>query len=234
MYYVYALIDVRTELPFYIGKGKEGNNRHLDHFCESIENTDNRQKVYKIQYLLLEFGDVPVLILDSGIKNEDSAYDLETFFIKKYGRINIDPGGILTNILIDKRPPNHTGRKQSLDHINKRMSSRKHTADTIGIKPCSPESNKKKGRSGIENGFYGKKHTEKNKNDHSMRMKGNKNNIKTYEFTDPKGISHIVDGFYAFCEDNHLVVPTLEKALKNGTAVYSGKCKGWKVRRLSK
>lgn len=49
MYYVYSLIDPRNNKPFYVGNGKKENDRHEDHFNETLENTTNRAKFYKIQ-----------------------------------------------------------------------------------------------------------------------------------------------------------------------------------------
>ena len=42
MYYIYAYIDPRTNLPFYIGKGKD--DRKYDHLKETDENTENKEK----------------------------------------------------------------------------------------------------------------------------------------------------------------------------------------------
>ena len=50
IYYVYALIDPITDLPFYIGKGK--NNRCYSHLKETQSNTDNIFKFRKIQSII--------------------------------------------------------------------------------------------------------------------------------------------------------------------------------------
>jgi len=125
MYYIYALIDVRSNLPFYIGKGKLSNKRHLDHFNESIETTTNRHKFYKIQLLTSLGLEIPVKILKTDITNEEDAYLLETKFIQLYGRMNIDTNGILTNICLDNRPPNKAGISQTEEHVKKRVASYK-------------------------------------------------------------------------------------------------------------
>lgn len=235
MYYIYALIDLRSNLPFYIGKGLKINNRHLDHFKESIEKTSNRHKVFKINYLKNAGYDIPVTILVDDIENEDNAYAIETKFIKKYGRENIDPGGILTNICLDSRPPSRKGKKQSKEHISNRVNSYIETCKNTGRKPHSEETKKKIARPGKLNPFYGKHHTIENRKAHSIRMKGNKNNSKEYVFTSPDGIDHLVVGeFYKFCKENNLTTSTMEKALRENRTPRVGKCKGWQIRRNQK
>lgn len=234
MYYIYALIDKRTNLPFYIGKGKIENQRHLDHFKETIDSTDNRHKFFKIKYLKEQGYEIPVSILDSNILNEDLAYNIEARYIKQYGRENIDEGGILTNICVDKRPPSHKGKKQSSTHLKKRIDSYKKTISENERKPMSDDTKKKIGLgvSGEKNGFYNKHHTEENKKKHSERMKGNKNNVKTYRFVSPDNVEHIVEGFYNFCDVNNLSVPTMEKIMRNKKIPARGSCKGWFVEKL--
>lgn len=236
MYYIYALLDNRTNLPFYIGKGKIENQRHLDHFKETLETTDNRHKFYKIQYLKEQGYQIPISILQTDILDEEVAYDIEAHYIKQYGRENIDEGGILTNICIDKRPPSHKGKKQSRTHLEKRVGSYKKTITENGKKPMSDDAKKKIGLSvsGEKNGFFNKHHTEENKQKHSERMKGNKNNIKKYRFISPDNIDYVVEGLYNFCDLNNLSVPTMEKILKNKKIPTRGSCRGWYVEKIKK
>lgn len=235
MYYIYALIDVRTNLPFYIGKGLKINNRHLDHFNESIDNTSNRHKVFKINCLKKAGYEIPVNILLDDIEDENDAYAIETTFIEKYGRENIDPGGILTNICLDNRPPSWKGKKQSSEHISNRVKSYLETCRTVGRRPHSEETKRKIARPGNLNPFFGKHHSVENKQAHSDRMKGNRNNSKKYIFISPEGIEYIVVGeFYKFCRNNNLTTSTMEKALKNNSIPKFGKCKGWQIKRLER
>lgn len=233
MYYVYALIDIRSGLPFYIGKGKKENNRHADHFKENIGNTQNRHKFFKIAFLREAKLDIPVKILVDDILIEKDAYLLETSYITQYGRANIDPGGILTNICLNNQPPNSAGRKQSNEHIANRVKSYKETYKTRGRKPHSNEAKKKMSRPGKLNPFYGKTHSEEVKKKHSLKMKGNKNNSKRYIFTSPAGRDYIVVGeFYKFCQNNGLVIATMEKALRLNKMPIHGKCAGWTIKRI--
>lgn len=230
MYYIYALIDPRTDLPFYIGKGLKRNSRHLDHFKENSAAVLNRHKFYKMKFLQAQGYNVPVKILLDDIVNELEAYDKETDYIKFYGRKNIDPGGILTNICLGNKPPNHKGRKQSLEHKRKRIESYKNTVKEYGKKmPESFKRNLSERMKGNKNHFYGKTHTAEFKAAHSARMKGNKNNGKVYKFTDPENNDYFVEGsFCSFCREHGLPISTMEKILHNKT-ISKGKCKGWQV-----
>lgn len=104
MYYIYAYFDPRTNLPFYIGKGKD--TRKFDHLNESSSKKENKEKFKIIQELKLANLSPIIKELESNIENESMAYDREDFYILKYGRKDIDQNGILTNKTIGgKHPP---------------------------------------------------------------------------------------------------------------------------------
>ena len=162
MYYIYALMDIRTNLPFYIGKGKKSNSRHLDHFKESIDKNSNRHKFFKINYLQKLGLGIPVIILVDNIKDEIDAYELEISYILKYGRENIDAGGILVNILLNSRiPPSAKGKKQSNTHIKRRVHSTAKTRLKNGPYSHTEEFKEKLSNrnSGNGNPFFGKTHS---------------------------------------------------------------------------
>lgn len=234
MYYVYALMDVRTNLPFYIGKGTIANIRHEDHFKESIDNTSNIHKFYKIDFLRRNSFDIPVTILVNEIIDEDEAYDIEEYYIDFYGRENIDKNGILVNICKNNRPPSWKGKKQSAEHIANRVKSYSNTYATVGRPPMSQQQKDKISEinTGINNPFYGKTHTVEFGTAQSERMLGNEFYAKDYEFISPSGIKFIITNFSKFCRDNYLVIPTMEKMLKKDRPAISGKCKGWSVKNL--
>jgi len=136
IYYVYAYFDPESNLPFYIGKGKQGSNRHLAHLNETIENTGNKRKFYKIQKIKNK-GFEPVIQIINDNLSEDKAYQFETYLIQKYGRKDIDKGGILTNICIDNRPPvtsgsNHWLVKNPERHPNRGKQLSEKTKKKIG------------------------------------------------------------------------------------------------------
>jgi hypothetical protein len=233
MFYIYALIDPRTGEPFYIGKGKHKNNRHLDHFKAS----ENRHLKYKIEYLQSNGFEIGIKFLAENINDENVAYDIEENWIATYGRKNIDEGGILTNILLSRNPPSRKNKKQSKEHIEKRILSYRKTCQSQGRKKFSKETKKKisEAVSGEKNGFYGKTHSKEFKSEHSERMKGNKNNSKTYKLLDPQGKEFIVEGrLYKFCEENGLPRATVEAILYKGKVPKKGKAAGWKIERIEK
>ena len=108
MYYVYCYIDPRDNEIFYIGKGKA--NRKYSHLNETLENTCNKRKFLKIQEII-QSDQQPIIKELASFENEKDAYSFEISLIKKYGRIELDEGGILTNMTIESIPPSRKGKK---------------------------------------------------------------------------------------------------------------------------
>lgn len=134
-YYVYQYSDPRTNLPFYIGKGR--GNRINKHLTETKENTENYKKWAFIQGLRNN-GLEPVVSFVKEQMTSEEAYKLEDELILKYGRKNIDKNGILTNICINQRPPVNRGllkgRKLSEEHVKKSVATRKKNAKPNPLK----------------------------------------------------------------------------------------------------
>lgn len=112
MYYVYQYIDPVTNLPLYIGKGK--NNRIYDHWISvcSGENATNKHWTYKLKEMLRN-NIKPSIEKISENLTSSQALDLEESLIKKYGRRDYEEGGILYNHLL--RANDWTGAKHSKD-----------------------------------------------------------------------------------------------------------------------
>ncbi len=104
-YNVYLLIDPRTKLPFYVGKGKgKRYSQHLKEYEKQIDYFSNLFKYPKLQLSLkhLIFYELSELNLEyefQVIENltEEDAYLLEEVLIAWFGR-KICGNGILTNL----------------------------------------------------------------------------------------------------------------------------------------
>jgi hypothetical protein len=101
-YYVYILLDPRSNTPFYVGKGK--GNRAKSHLLETKETTINIRKYNKIQSILKNNLEPKIVYYAINLLELD-AYDIEAMLIKQYGRKDYDKAGILLNICKDNRPP---------------------------------------------------------------------------------------------------------------------------------
>jgi hypothetical protein len=189
-YYVYLLLDPTDYFkPFYVGKGI--GDRMFHHFQESAkgENRFKENKIAKIRRAGVE----PIATKWAERLDEVSAYELEAHLIQRFGRRNIDPDGILTNICIDSRPPSALGREVSqetrdkisnaqsgeLNHrfgksfTEEQRASRSQIIKDLGIKPPvqsgpMPEDQRIK----IGNGNRGKKRTDAVRSRFSEMRKG--------------------------------------------------------------
>lgn len=122
-YYVYLLIDPDTNLPFYVGKGK--NLRCLQHEKDALNEKYPHRSVHrKIQSILKQHKHVIYKIIDF-YETEDQAFKTETRLIEQYGRKDKDQG-ILCNLTEggegvscqstetkEKRAQHHRGRKRT-------------------------------------------------------------------------------------------------------------------------
>jgi hypothetical protein len=130
MYYVYLLIDPRTSLPFYVGKGK--NKRAEYHIVKNKQGkgTENPYKDRVIREILAE-GLTPTIEYTFWSTDEKTAYDYEEDTIKKYGRKRYDPNGILTNLCEDNRPPHNEYSEERKNFYKSRMLGNKISAGRI-------------------------------------------------------------------------------------------------------
>ena len=94
IYYVYAIVDPRTNLPFYIGKGK--NSRCFDHLNTRARG-ENKAKDARIDQIRLAGFEPEIKFVQQNL-SEEQAYDLEIAEINKWGRRCVREDGLLLNL----------------------------------------------------------------------------------------------------------------------------------------
>lgn len=92
-YYVYELIDPRTDKPFYIGKG---SGERISNYFREYPKVNQQTKVV-LEEIALSGQSLKVNIISESLSEAD-AIDTEKILIKKYGRKFREVGGLLTNI----------------------------------------------------------------------------------------------------------------------------------------
>lgn len=166
MYYIYAYLHPETFLPFYISKGK--GSRLLHHLSETYDRTENKKKYSYIRSLRNKGNEPLVVRLFTNIYCEKTAYQLEEQLIAKYGRRDIDPDGILTNICKNNRPP-----RVQMTPIRRKKLIQRMLGNTFAKGKPSPFKNQKRPElQGINNGFFQKKHTKETRQKMSAKAQG--------------------------------------------------------------
>lgn len=108
-FYVYLLLDPRNHYaPFYVGK--EVNRRFREHLRPKADKINARKdaKIANIRAAGLE----PVVMFWERDLSSSDAYSLEVSLIQRFGRLNIDPDGILTNICLKAHPPTRSNPRK--------------------------------------------------------------------------------------------------------------------------
>ena len=96
IYYVYSLVDSRTGLPFYVGKGRNGRLKfHVLEASKDPSKWTNPLKCNKIVSILRDGGTIEYSKVY--YKSSEEALDAEKHLIARLGRV-INGTGILTNI----------------------------------------------------------------------------------------------------------------------------------------
>ncbi len=200
-FYVYAHVR-KDGTPFYVGKGR--GSRFL---------SKTRSMAWK-RVVIKEYREtrVPNHIMLAENLDEQTAFDLEKFWIALFGRRGIHPGGVLVN---------HTDggeglsgmkhRPETKKKIAKKATGRKHSSDTKKVM-----SEKASLRVGEKNTFFGKKHSSESKkkisqNSYSSRLStasrldmAKKKGAKPIFLLSPDGLVVEVINKRGFCKQNQI------------------------------
>ena len=219
-YYVYYLVNPLTNVPFYVGKGK--NRRCYQHLTDKLSYSRNKRLTGHIRNLR-ESGVEPIVIkIKEGMKEKD-AFLLEEVEILKYGRIGFDEGGVLLNFFISNRPERrigpdngfygkqhteetkrliseaNTGMKRSPEHRQKIREAQKG-------KPKSEEHRRKIGEK--SRGREVKEETKQKLREHNLRKDVLKKNIeskqKEWIIIKPDGTEEVVINLSDYCIEHNL------------------------------
>lgn len=241
MYYVYQLVDPRNNQPFYIGKGK--GNRAKTHLWEISD--ENQYKANKIAAIREDGLEPKIEYIAENIMDESLAYTIESTMIKKYGRKGYDENGILTNICIDNRPPNHKGKSYKeiygdrwKEEVEKRRQIQLDRGG-FGPKKHTLETRQKiqKAVQGENNPMFGRKQSSKTKEliAKKARLRVGKSNKLSKKHILVSPANEIFEFFGGelrdFCLKNNLSLSTLQKHFyKNLEPPKYGKTKGWRLK----
>ncbi len=165
VFYVYGLVDPRSDSVFYIGKGK--HNRAKSHISlvrnGKIKNLSFKDKIIK---KILELGLTPGIKYFSKDMLEAEALELERQLIAEYGR-KYDGTGVLVNVCEGgKEVPLNSGRtrwQKGRTPWNKGLTGFKHSEETCKQMSAS--------RKGLKNAL-GSKHSLESRHQRSEARKG--------------------------------------------------------------
>lgn len=230
-FYVYYLIDPRTEVPFYVGKGT--GSRCYTHLSENT-NTCRNKRLYGHIKKMRKRGIEPKAVKIKKNLTEEAAYELEAQEIKKYGRIAFDEGGILFNIMEGgSGPPTLFGEDNG-------FYGRTHTEETRLI---ISQANKGRKRSEEHRRIISETHkgVQKSEEHKSKIREKAKERTQTQQVKDklanhfsklwvvtlPCGKEILVKNLNKFCKANNLSQSNMATIAKGGK---KKTCKGHKVR----
>jgi len=242
MYYVYELVDPRDNQPFYVGKGK--GRRAETHLWE-VPETRNTYKENKIQSIRRSGFEPEIRYVANNIEDNELAYSIESFLIKKYGRKGYDKDGILTNICENAKPPNHKGKTyeeiygtdRATTEKQKRLETKRKNNNFGGVR-FHEQSTKSQIKASVIQA-----HSLRDCSHHeSTKEKIGKSNSKyhgrlnkkskCYQLTSPSGDLYLLYGneLSSFCTENNLSHGTFRKTLlQNWPPSRKGKNLGWTI-----
>lgn len=145
-FYVYKLIDPRTNTPYYVGKGK--NKRAYFHLNEALSTSKKSAKLNTIRDIIASGHNYTIEVVSDGMSEVD-ACEMEISLIVSLGRRNYDSNGVLTNILkstkqadfskvIYRRGEDHHsfGNSRKQESIEKQKETCRLKAEATGLFKC--------------------------------------------------------------------------------------------------
>lgn len=167
-YYIYELIDPRTEKPFYVGwTSRTSDLRFSEHLRETRSKTVNLEKVKILKEILNENLKPITKIVFQSVDKEESIKE-EIRLIDYYGRIR--DGGILTNI--SKGGEHHIVSDKVKKHLSEIRKNKTYEEILGKDKALDLKKRISKSVSGELNPMYGKKHTLEARKKMSEKLKG--------------------------------------------------------------
>lgn len=238
-YYVYELVDPRTNQPFYIGKGK--GKRVTLHLLEKSHSVGVNEKIQDIR----KNNQSPIVrMIAENILDEKLAYDIETSTIRHYfqNEYNLEnKDRFRGDYARGKTYEEIYGPEEAIRQREIRSTLQKERGG-YGPKKHSNETKKKHSlnNTGTGNPMYGKTQSESAKKLISEKAKlrvGKKNKLSLkYKLTSPDNDIYVLYGGDAakFCKEKNLSWSTLKMQIqKNWPIPKKGKTKGWKLEVLN-
>jgi hypothetical protein len=168
IYYVYEIIDPRTEKPFYVGwTSRKSDLRFGEHLRETRSKVVNLEKVNILKDILKE-NLKPIMKVVYQCSDKENSIKEEIRLIDFYGRIK--DGGILTNI--SKGGEHHVVSDEVKKYLSE-LRKDKTYEELLGKEKAEDLKKRISERvSGKSNPMYGKKHSAESRKRMSEKLKG--------------------------------------------------------------
>lgn len=143
-FYVYSLIDPRTEQVFYVGRGR--GDRSKDHLRRSVNGKHRNKKVQSTINELQSLGQTHSVEILFSSENQEECFEKEMFYIAFYGRENLcnltDGGRGSSGRVMSELHRQILRRPRSEETRAKMSAAQKGNKKTLGFKH-SPETRAK-------------------------------------------------------------------------------------------